>query len=149
MTLHSTIHQANTTGMRASEFRMHAIDLDPGLVSRPENLPTEVPVAQVEATDHWLLNSGDYRGVMRDLVQTVRELHRIGNSVDVRTDAEIGADLIEGMGLWDHPEPHGPWGNARFMTKFLLAYAKTYLHAKAHQGVQMRKSLKHDYASDH
>ena len=63
--------------------------------------------------------------------------------------AELGADLIEGMGLWDHSEPHGPWGNARFMTQFVWAYAKAYLHAKALQGVQMRKNLKQNYASGH
>ena len=149
MTLHATPNQASTAGLRASDFRLHAVDLDPGLVSQAENLPTEVPVAPIEATGHWLLTSGDYRGVLRDLVQTVRELHRLGNSVDVRTDAEIAADLIEGMGLWDHSEPHGPWGNARFMTQFVWAYAKAYLHAKALQGVQMRKNLKQNYASDH
>ena len=149
MTLHATPTQASTAGLRASDFRMHALDLDPGLVSLPENMPDEVPVAPIEATDHWLLTSRDYRGVLRDLVRTVRELHRLGNSVDVRTDAELGADLIEGMGLWDQPEAHGPWGNTRLMTKFLWAFAKTYLHAKAHQGVQMRKNLKQDYVSDH
>ena len=149
MTLHSTVHQVSPAGLRASDFRLHAIDLEPGLVSLPENFTTEVPAVRIAATDHWLFNSEDYRGVMSDLVQTVRELNRLSNSGDIRSDTEIGADLIEGMGLWEHPEPHGPWGNARFMTKFLLAYAKTYLHAKAHQGVQMRKNLKQDYVSDH
>jgi len=139
MTVNTTTPLTVGTGQRPSDFRLHALDLNPGLLTQAngDRLADILAFHQAQADSHWLLRNPAYHGIMGDLVQTVREIQRLGSMEDVRTNAVLAADLLKGMGLWDQPQPQGQWGNARFMAKFIVAYARLYLHAKAFKGSQL------------
>lgn len=149
MTVNTTTPLTAGTGQRPSDFRLHALDLNPGLLTQAngDRLADILAFHQAQADSHWLLRNPAYHDIMGDLVQTVREIQRLVSMEDVRSDAMLAADLLKGMGIWDHPQPQGQWGNARFMAKFLVAYARQYLHAKAYEGSQIRQLRKHVHAN--
>jgi len=149
MTVNTTTPLTAGTGQRTTDFRLHALDLNPGLLTQAngDRLAEILAFHQAQADSHWLLRNPAYHDIMGDLVQTVREIQRLGSMEDVRTDAMLAADLLKGMGLWDHPQPHGQWGSARFMAKFIVAYARLYLHAKAFEGSQLGQLRKHVHAN--
>lgn len=151
MTVNTTTPLTAGTGQRTTDFRLHALDLNPGLLTQAngDRLAEVLAFHQAQAESHWLLRNPAYHDIMSDLVLTVREIQRLGSMEDVRSDAMLAADLLKGMGIWDHPQPQGQWGNTRFMAKFLVAYARQYLHAKAYEGSQIRHLRKTAYATDH
>lgn len=139
MTVNTTTPLTAGTGQRTTDFRLHALDLNPGLLTQADGdrLADILAFHQAQADSHWLLRNPVYHVMMGDLVQTVREIQRLGSMEDVRTDAVLAADLLKGMGLWDQAQPRGQWGNARFMAKFIVAYARLYFHTKAFKGSQL------------
>lgn len=149
MTVNTTTPLTVSTGQRPSDFRLHALDLNPGLLTQAngDRLADIVAFHQAQVDSHSLLRNPVYHGMMGELVQTVREIQRLGSMEDVRTDAVLAADLLKGMGRWDQAQPRGQWGNARFMAKFIVAYARLYFHAKALEGSQLGQLRKHVHAN--
>jgi hypothetical protein len=46
------------------------------------------------------------------------------------------------MKLFDLPKPAGQWGNARFMAKFLVGYARLYFVTTANEVAVQRENKK-------
>ena len=139
------------SGLRGADFRMHAIDLNPGLVApdQGEELRELLAFKELQAKEHWLLCNADYMAFMTDATHTVREIQRLSNITDMRSDAMLSADLLKEMGLWDAPEPKGQWNNARFIARFLVAFTRLYLHAKSQEGSQIREKKKYAFSPTH
>lgn len=131
---------SSTHGQPMAEFRQNALDLNPGIVEDcdGQQIRELQTTQQAQANAHWLLHSTDYATTLQDLVATVRQIQRYAGLSDGRSDQVLTADLLKEMGLWDHPQPTGQWGNARFMIKFLVAFSRLYLRAKTHEGIQHR-----------
>lgn len=151
MTINTTASLTTSTGPRAADFRMHALDLNPNLVahSDDEHHADALALQQLPDLSHWLISEPTYQSVIRDLVHSVREMQRLSSIADARTDDVLAADLVKEMGLWDHQQPRGQWSNARFMATFLVAYARLYLNVRAQEGSQIRQHKQNDYASSH
>ena len=128
----------------AADFRLHALDINPDLrgsiqqstiaTPAPGKCCDEVEPQSGSDLTHWILIDAHYRGILGDLAASVRAVQRLANFDDTRSDPELFADLLTIMGLWDCPKPLGQWGNARFMTKFLVAFSRLYLHVKVQEG---------------
>ena len=131
-----------STGPRASDFRMHTLDLNPDLIEASDaELLTQVLTEQhAKAQAHWLAHDEDYSMLMADLVKSVRRVQLTNHQTDIRSDAILFADLLKEMKVFDLPKPAGQWGNARFMAKFLVGYARLRFVTAAHEGAALRES---------
>jgi hypothetical protein len=122
--------------LRAEDFRLDAIALEPDLRALARE---PLPGGQPADHKHWTLTDPNFMGPMRDLVASVRELQQLAQINDPSDDVALANRLLQHMGLWDHVKPVGQWGNARFMCKFLVAYARIYMVSCVHIG--RRKGL--------
>ncbi len=71
-------------------------------------------------------------------------LHEWARFTDVATDKQIAARILKSFGLWNVPEPHGVWGGARFLTRFLAAYGRFFFRADYIRGRTRRPVGDHD-----
>lgn len=126
-------------GLQACDFRLHALDLNRDLANVANGTAEELSSQQTQPETSWLLTDPNYVSAIQDLVLTVRETQRLTNTLDSRSDAVLSADILKAMGLWNHPQPTGQWGNARFMVRFLTAFTRFYFPAKAEEGRQQRQ----------
>ncbi len=118
--------------LRAEDFRLHALDLESDLRAQAGRRLTRVgPLA---GDKHWILLDQNLVEPVSELVASVRELQQLAQINDPSDDAALANRLLRHMGLWDHVKPVGLWGNARFMCKFLVAYARIYMVSCVHIG---------------
>ena len=135
----SMIQGAAPMALRASDFRLHALDLNPDLAA-------PLTGAGLAPGEHWILQDSNYRSIMADLVNTVRGMQRAADTIDERSDGQVCMHLLQSMRLWDCAKPAGQWGNARFMARFLVTFSRLYWPLMAQDGLARgrrtrRKSL--------
>jgi hypothetical protein len=117
-----------TGSLRAADFRLHALDIDPDLAA-------SVKGAALNPGGHWILHDPNYQSIMTDLVFTVRGMQRAADTADVRSDARIAVDLLKAMRLWDSTQPTARWDQTLFIVRFLVAFPRLYWPLMAQAGL--------------
>ena len=148
MTITSNYLPSITPALRVGTFRLHALDIDPALAQCVDLAPMGAVGSDTTTvqTEHWISQSSDSKGAMDALVCSVRKIQRLANETDRRTDAELKADLLKEMGLWECAQPTKVWGHAKCMAKFLWAFTRIYFQANRYEATLLRKNR---YAATH
>lgn len=126
----------NSSASWKAAVTFHALDLNFDLVDSADKEISAESKAELEAqiASHWIFADPIFADRVVAVVETARAVHSSAGYADDRSDKELAARILQHMGLWDEPKPHGVWGSSRFLAKFLAAYGRYMFKAEFVKG---------------